>query len=373
MRVAWITTGFLENEKDYDGAAFLHNLAKGLSSSSKIDLNIFTLYYPIGNQDYSFYNANVFLCRYKGVKTTRVPKIEKLKAFIKCLQKFKKEHARIKFDVIHSIWSGESGYIASLLSREFNIPMVTSIGGGELGEIPEIKYGSRLKFWQKKFVSRAFKRAKVIVTGSDYITNKIKQYYPYEFHVKTVKIPFGVDENLFYPVKKPRSGHIKLINISSTFAVKSHIDLLKALKIVKEKYPDVELDCYGKDEDNILQKLADEMDLNQNVRINGFIEYEKIPNVLREAGIFVLSSLYESQNMAVLEAAFCGLPVVSTDVGVAPEITHHIVKPHNYKALAEKILYVIDNPAADYQNLSERFSLNNSVKGFARLYYSLKK
>ncbi|MCI0716610.1 MAG: glycosyltransferase family 4 protein [Chlorobi bacterium] len=373
MRVAWITTGFVENEQDYNGAAFLHNLAKELSLTGKIDLNIFALYYPIRNSDFSFYNANVFLCRDKGEKTTRVPKIEKLKAFMKCMQKFKKEHTRIKFDVIHSIWSGESGYIASLLSKKYDVPLATSIGGGELGEIPEIKYGSRLKFWQKKFVNRTFKQAKVIVTGSDYITYKIKQYFAYEFHVKTVKIPFGVDEKVFFPAQKSSDGTIKLINISTAFAVKAHIDLFKALKIVKEKYPNVLLECYGKNVDSSLQKIADEMDLKENVKLNGYIEYEKIPDALHQSDIFVLSSLYESQNMAVLEAAFCGLPVVSTDVGVAAEITPHIVKPHDYEGLAKKILYVMENPAVDYRNLSERFSLSSSVKGFARLYYSLKK
>jgi glycosyltransferase involved in cell wall biosynthesis len=270
--------------------------------------------------------------------------------------------------------------VASYLSGKHGIPLITSICGGEAAEIPEINYGSRLKFFQKKFVNKAFKNAKVIVSGSDYITGKIQSYYSTSIAAKTRKIPFGVDEKMFYPFKteaENKSG-IKLINIATAFPVKAHKDLFRALKIVIEKYPDTILECYGSDEKNILKDIVNALGLNNNVKLNGLIDYEKVPSALNDAHIFVLSSLYESQNLAMLEAAFCGLPVVSTDVGIAPEITPHIVTPGDYKALAEKILHVIVNYSEEKkralgktEEIRNRFSSRSSAKKFHELYTSL--
>ena len=373
MRIAWVTTGFLKDEKDYGGIAAIHNLAKELSFSPAIELTVFALYYPVGKEEYNFYDARVFSLRKKGTLSLNIPKLEKLKSWVKCIKKFNKENSIKKFDIIHSIWSGESGYIASYLSKKNNIPLVTSICGGEVAEIPEINYGSRLKLFQKYFVEQTLKQAKVIVSGSDYISEKLKLYFDKKIYSKVRKIPFGVNEALFYPLRgtKEISLGVKLINIATAFPVKAHNDLFKALKIVIEQYPDTILECYGEDKNNSLKKIVKNMGLDRHVKLNGTIDYDKIPSALRNADIFVLSSLYESQNMAVLEAAFCGLPVVSTDAGVSREITGNIVRPGDYKALAEKIIEVIKNSAVNYSNLYERFSLKNCVQNFIKLYSSL--
>jgi len=373
LRIAWITTGFLKDENDYGGIAAIHNLAKELSFSPDIELTVFALYYPAGKRDYNFYKAKVFSFRKKGALSLNVSIFDKIKSGIKCIKKFNKENSIKNFDIIHSIWSSESGYIASYLSNKNNIPLVTSICGGELAQIPEINYGSRLKLFQKYFVGQTFKQAKVIVSGSDYIFEKLKLYYNKKIYSKVQKIPFGVNEVLFYPCKnnEEKNLRVKMINIATAFPVKAHNDLFRALKIVIEQYPDTILECYGEDENNTLKKIIIAMGLDKHVKLYGLIDYEKIPLVLNEADIFILSSLYESQNMAVLEAAFCGLPIVSTDTGVSREITRNIVQPGDYIALAEKIIDVIKNPEVKYSNLYERFSLKTSVHNFIKLYDSL--
>ena len=379
MRIAWITTGFVKDENDFGGIASIHNLAKELSSFSDIELTIFALYYPIGIREYKFFDAKVYTFRKKGMLSLEVPKFDKLRAWLNCIKKFNQENAMERFDIIHSIWSGESGYVASYLSKKHQIPLITSICGGEVAEIPQINYGSRLKLFQKYFVGKTFKQAKVIGVGSDYINEKIQNYYGAGISSKTRKIPFGADENIFYPFKNlnVEKSIFKLINIATAFPVKSHKDLFNAFKIVVGKFPGIILECYGLDEKNTLKEIVVEMDLNNNIRLNGYIGYEKIPSVLNDAGIFVLSSLYESQNMAILEAAFCGLPVVSADVGIAREITSNIVKAGDYKTLADRIIYVLENYDAERKkaednltSLRERFSLKASAEKFYEMYKS---
>ncbi len=381
MRIAIITSGFSKDEKDFGGAAAFHNFVKELSLNTEIDVTVFSFYYPINQPEYNFYNAKVFSFA-KG-KTKSI--VSKLKTWRKCEKKFAGEHKSNPFDIIHSMWARESGFISAKLSRKFKIPMIANIAGGELADIKQINYGSRTTQLQKYFVDKTFSKADIIISGSDYITEKIYSYYDSSITSKVRKLPFGADENIFVPAESTQNEKQPvLINIANAVPVKSHETLFKALKIVSEKYPDVLMQCYGrqtpgeKNDKNNLEKLAEACGVTGNVKLNGFIDYENIPQVLNNSGIFVLSSLYESQNMAIIEAAFCGLPVVATGVGAAKEITEHIAEPGDYKMLAEKIIYVIENYKQEKQKaLSKResqvskYSLKTTTSNVIKFYKSL--
>lgn len=374
MRIAWITTGFSKDETDHGGAASIHNLARGISLNGAAELVIFSLYYPVNKPEYNFYKAKV----YSFAQSEKISKFEKIKLWKRCRRKFEEEHMKNKFDIIHSIWAGESGYIASRLCKKLLIPFIAHICGGELAEIREIEYGSRLKFWQKTFVNIALVRASKIVAGSEYIIEKISTYYGKNIQNKVLKIPFGVDEKLFFPAARINDSFPVLITLGSVVPVKAYNIMLKALTIVKQKFPDVLLVICGRDDRGKLRKTVKELSLESSVEIKGFIDYNKIPDELNRADIFVLSSLYESQNMSLIEVAFCGLPVVSTRVGIADEITEHLAEPGNAEALAENIISVTDNLGIEkekalqkIQELIEKFSLSKSVNSFIELYKSL--
>jgi glycosyltransferase involved in cell wall biosynthesis len=350
IRAAIITTGFSKDDKDYGGAAAFHNFVKELSQHEEIDVTVFAFYYPINQPEYRFYNAKIFSAA--TGKTGSI--LSKLITWRKSEKKFAEEHKKEKFHLIHSLWSRESGFTASRLSRKFRVPLIANVGGGELADLKEINYGSRVKQLQKYFVDKTFSRANIIVSGSDYITDKIKNYYDEHILSKVRKIPFGADEDMFNVMgtstrEAPDKKLPVLINIANAVPVKAHKILFAALKIVSGKFPGIKLECYGRDDKNILQNLAHQSGVTNNISIKGFISYEDIPRVLNKEAIFVLSSLYESQNMAIIEAAFCGLPVVSTNAGAASEITENIAEPGNPESLAEKIIYVIENYSSEKQ------------------------
>lgn len=372
IRLAVITTGFSKDKTDYGGASSIHNFIKELSLNSEIQITVFALYYPLNGEPYNFYNVKV----YPFGNSRQNSKLDKYKIWKRCKEKFTEEHSKNKFDLIQSLWAGESGYVASKLSKKLNIPLISTICGGELAGIKEINYGSQLKFWQKYFIKKTFEQSHSIVCLSDYIADKVKSVYGSKYEPKLKILPFGVDEKIFFPDNKPSSK--KLINIANAVPVKSQTDLFKAFKIVLGKFPDFILECYGRDDNNYLMEIASELGLQNNVHLNGFIDYEKIPEALNTADCFVLSSLYEAQNTSIIEAAFCGLPIVSTKVGCAEDVTEHLVEPGNYLSLAKKIKYVLENLESEKEKskvklpaLLAKYSLNTSSQRFIGLYRSV--
>jgi len=376
MRLAVITTGFAKDENDTAGAAALHNFVGELSLSPGMDVAVFAMYYPFDISEYEYYNAKVYSFANRIVHAKQV----KLKIWKELKKKFSELQTVKSFDLIQSLWLGESGYMASQISKKHNIPMIAACCGGELAGIKSINYGSQLKFWQKYFVGKTMDRAKVVIAESDFIIGKLKKVYGGRFFHKAVKIPFGVNDKIFFPVthKINKEGKINLVNIANAVPVKAHKDLFKAVSIVKESYSNVTLTCCGGDDKNILAPLVKQYGIGNNVILKGTIDHNKIPGILQNSDVFVLSSLHESQNISIIEAAFCGLPVVSTKVGAAEEITSYLAEPGNPQQLAEQIINVITNydkaaneAANNIKKNKEKFSLANSTANFINLYKSL--
>ncbi len=372
INLAWIISGFYADENDFGGVAAIHNLAKQVSANPDISLTVFALYYPLGKSEFNLYNAKVFT--FNQYPYAELTWIRKLNAWREFRKKFDEVNRSREFDLIHSFWAAEPGYVAAKTSSKYNIPLIANICGGELACFPQINYGLQLNYRQRHFIKKTFAAAKIIVSGSEFITKLAGKYFNEPVTGKIRNLPFGVDEKLFNPAlyqKSVKADKPLLINIAHSVPVKAHKDLLKALGIVKQTYPNVLLQSYGFDEHNYIKDTAKQFGLENNVKVNGFIDYKLIPGAMRNADVFVLSSLYESQNMSMLEAAFMGLPVVSTDVGVAREITPYISKPGDHASLAENIIKAINSPKPGYKDLHERFSLQSTSNKFTKMYINV--
>jgi len=69
-----------------------------------------------------------------------------------------------------------------------------------------------------------------------------------------------------------------------------------------------------------LERMVEDEGLADCVRIDGPVAHEELPEVYREADVFVLPSLAEGMPNVVLEAVSSGLPVVGTRVAGMREL-----------------------------------------------------
>lgn len=105
-----------------------------------------------------------------------------------------------------------------------------------------------------------------------------------------------------------------------------------------------------------LESLAAELGLGAHVEFVGVRPFEEIPEWLRRARVFVMTSEMEGLPQSMIEAMGCGVPVVLPDTGDVTTIAKDgknalIVAPPTPEGFADAIGRLLDDPAL-YRRLS---------------------
>jgi len=134
---------------------------------------------------------------------------------------------------------------------------------------------------------------------------------------------------------------------------------LEALALLSRDEPHATLVMVGPDKGGYSQRLLDKarlLGIGSRVTITGSRPKDEIPSILNAADIFINTSIVDNTPVTLIEAAACGLCIVSTNVGGIPDLMRHgldalLVPPRDPHALAASVLSVLRN-----QELSEQLS-----------------
>lgn len=97
-------------------------------------------------------------------------------------------------------------------------------------------------------------------------------------------------------------------------------------------------------------RLVEDLGIGDKVSFLGWISDAQLRGLLSRTSLCVFPTRGEGFGLMIGEAMAAGIPTISTDVGPVPEIitdgeTGLLAPPENPEALAEKILYAINNPS----------------------------
>ncbi|KAJ3634426.1 hypothetical protein Zmor_019092 [Zophobas morio] len=135
-------------------------------------------------------------------------------------------------------------------------------------------------------------------------------------------IPNSVDCNLFTPSEVwPKLDPIVII-ICGRLVYRKGIDLLaQVIPEVCKQHAKVKFVIGGDGpKRTLLEEVREKYQLHDRVDLVGALNHEDVRNLLIKGHIFLNTSLTEAFCMSILEAASCGLFVVSTDVGGISEV-----------------------------------------------------
>jgi phosphatidylinositol glycan class A protein len=137
-------------------------------------------------------------------------------------------------------------------------------------------------------------------------------------------IPNAIDSHQFTPDPHPQTNTSKItIVIVSRLVFRKGTDLLGGIiPIICSKHPDVHFLIGGDGPKRILlEEIREKHFLQDRVKLSdGMVPHNLVRDLLIQGNIFLNTSTTESFCIAMLEAACCGLQVVSTNVGGIPEV-----------------------------------------------------
>lgn len=286
-----------------------------------------------------------------------------------------------KFDLmtIHEYPPFYNGIGARLLWNKIKIPYVLEIhhivGYPKAADLKEKFY----KFLTELFIKEDSKKAIALR-----VVNK---------QVKERLIKWGVQEN---KIKLIPSFYIDL-DIFKPLNLEKKYDLVTACRLVKNKGLDLLLEAIklisydlklklliigeGPEFKNLKAKVKS-LKLENNVEFAGWLRgEEEIAQLYNQSKIFILTSYNEGGPRAALEAIACGLPIITTRVGIIEEIIkdgkNGIFIDWSQEDIAEKIKFLLENNSLQEKfaktNLAavKQFEKKSAVKNYAQFLLSL--
>lgn len=253
----------------------------------------------------------------------------------------KKEN--INFDLIHAHFSWPSGYIACKLKEKYNTPVIITAHENSERFHKEINFDYPL-------LNYSWKKADALIR-----VNKIDVSVLKKFNRNILSIANGFNPN-FKPLNNSECRaqlhipmHTKVIfSLGHLIERKGFNYLINAIKMIAEKRNDVLCFIGGSGPLKAkLQKQIDDLGLQENIKLIGFVPDELLPIWMNACDVFVLPSLSEGNPTVMFECLGCGKPFIGTRVGGVPEIITSedyglLCDPANPEELAKNILMAVD-------------------------------
>lgn len=262
---------------------------------------------------------------------------------------------KIKPNVIHAHWIIPQGVVLAAVSLFIKLPPVLLTShGGDLFSLNG-NFFHCLKSWALKKIS------KVSVVSHVMQEKVIKLNFPPE---NISVIPMGVDfDNLFVPDDMIRRKPYRILFVGRLVEKKGLIYLVRALKIVKQRFPAAHLCIVGGGPfESKIKVEVSRLGLLDSVEWMGALPQASLPNQYRQASVFVApfvvadSGDQEGLGLVALEAIGCECPVIIGNVDAA------------------KAFYSTDNDLIDLVNSKDIEILSSAINNtFLDMEYALEK
>lgn len=253
-------------------------------------------------------------------------------------------------DLILANFTLPGGEVARRIAARTGAPYVVVLHGSDVPNYQNERFGPIYPF-ARPWMRYVWRKAAAVVAVSDTLRDLALQSW---IDGGIEVIPNGVDTELFCPLtQRPDIQRpIKILVHAQLIERKGIHHLLNAVaRLQPEDRAALCVDvCGSGPQEGVLRGLVRDHGLESHVRFHGLVDYQHIPDRLRQGDVFVLPSRQEGMPLALLEAMACGLPAVVTPVGAMPQlvkegISGHLVKFGDEAGLSEALMSFIREPS----------------------------
>lgn len=318
------------------------------------------------------------LLRKKNICPIIIPELGREISLMKDWITFKKLFKLIckeKPDIVHT-HTAKAGFLGRVAAKLAGVPIIIHTFHGHLFHSYFGYFKTKLFIFTERFLTSFSTK---LIAVSENIKKDIVKKYRICNPSKIIFIPLGLELDQFLNLQGEKGNLRKELHLSEEtpligivarlVPIKGHQYFLETTKEVNKIYPMAKFLIVGDGElREQLENLAKQLGVRENVIFCGF--RKDLTRIYADLDIVVLSSLNEGLPVTVIEALASAKPVVATNVGgtgdlIEDKITGLLVPPRNSKALAEGILYLLNNPEE-----SIRMGKNGQRKVYPALNYT---
>lgn len=190
------------------------------------------------------------------------------------------------------------------------------------------------------------------------------------YHAKKVKFIYnGIDFSHFDSVRIVKEHVRNVVFVGRLTEQKGISDLMDLVYRENETKSEVSFEIYGSGHlENYIKDYISKKNL-KNVTVRGHTD--NVSEVFYKADVLVAPSLNEGLPYTLVEAANCGIPILSTKVGGVPEIVYdgvngYLAEPSDIDDLYSKFQKIklsdIKSLSSESINVSQKFSLTIMVE-----------
>lgn len=270
--------------------------------------------------------------------------------FISAIKICKKE----RIDILFSHWIFPCGLIGLVAAKILKIRPSLTIYGTDLVFMKKFKLT-----WLGRWILNSYPN---IIAISEYTKNVALSFGVNDIG-KIKVIPMGV-----YPPKNVENGELDklrrklginnkkiIFSVHRLIPLKGTEYLIKSASLVVKEYPDVKFIIGGEGPMRTeLESLIEELNLEGNVILTGFIPEEKLHLYYALCDVYIISSIRdeagntEGLGVPVIEAMSYGKPVIGFDVGgpkytIRDGVNGFSVKEKDWEDMGEKILELLSD------------------------------
>lgn len=279
-----------------------------------------------------------------------------------------------KYDVIHiHMASRRSTYRKGKyirIAKRYAKRIILHIHGAEF----KIFYNNECNNNQKKYIIDTLNMAdKIIVLSEEWkdFFSKLVDKNKIEVIYNAILIPDNFEKNL----------DTKRILFLGRFGKRKGIyDLIKVLEELCVKYPDLTLYAGGDGEIEKVRQIVNEKNLENNIKILGWVSGEEKEKLLKESSFYVLPSYNEGMPMSVIEGMAYKNITVSTNVGGIPKVITNmqngiLINPGDTESLYRYLDELLQDKELRIKlsenarkTTEEKFNIKNNIKKLIEVY-----
>ncbi len=240
---------------------------------------------------------------------------------------------------------------ASVCLRLCQKPYLLILRGGGLVEFS--------KKWPQ-LTELLFANDSTVVTPSLFLQHGLQRFCKDIYYIKN-----GLDLSK-YPFRSRNQVTPKLIWLRALHQIYQPEMAVQCLALLLPEFPNMELLMVGPDKGDgtrqQLERMAFELEVQDALQWIGPVKKADVPQYLNQSGIFLNTTRYESFGVSVMEAAACGLRIVTTNVGEIPYLWQNnhdalLVPPGDVQTMAAAVRRILTKP-----ELAETLSSNARAK-----------